>query len=74
MGLGHKEYCNCGGTTCTGKTTYTATYSPPCKHANGWHVTVSFWIFRKRVFICSDCGEVLSSNVRGNAPEPAPRT
>ena len=27
-----------------------------CKHRSGWYVTVSFWIFRKRIFVCSDCG------------------
>ena len=27
-----------------------------CKHRNGWYVTVRFWIFRKRIFVCSDCG------------------
>lgn len=64
MGIEHGEYCNCGGTACTGEATYTATYSPPCEHANGWHVLVPFWIFRKRVFVCSDCGEVLPSNAK----------
>lgn len=27
-----------------------------CKHMNGWYVTVPFWIFSKRIFVCSDCG------------------
>ena len=27
-----------------------------CKHRNGWYVTVRFWIFSKRIFVCSDCG------------------
>ena len=34
----------------------TATYTPPCQHLTGWYVTVKFWIFSKRVFVCSDCG------------------
>lgn len=29
-----------------------------CAHGNGWSVTVPFWIFTKRVFVCSDCGAV----------------
>jgi hypothetical protein len=29
---------------------------PECKHLNGWYIVVSFWIFRKRIFVCSDCG------------------
>lgn len=29
-----------------------------CSHANGWYATVSFWIFKKRIFVCSGCGEV----------------
>lgn len=27
-----------------------------CKHRDGWYVTVRFWIFSKRIFVCSDCG------------------
>jgi hypothetical protein len=36
-------------------TDYSAT-TPACQHANGWYVTVKFWIFSKHVFVCSDCG------------------
>ena len=36
---------------------YTSTNRKPCPHQNGWHVAVKFWIFTKRVFVCSDCGE-----------------
>ena len=59
MGLGN-DYCevNCGATECTG----TWQYAERCKHENGWWVVVPFWIFRKRVFVCSDCGGVLPSN------------
>lgn len=32
------------------------TGTTPCQHENGWYGTVWFWIFRKRVFCCSDCG------------------
>jgi len=39
-----------------GMKTYTSTVTEPCKHANGWFVTVKFWIFSKRIFVCSDCG------------------
>jgi len=31
----------------------------PCHHKNGWYGYVSFWIFRREVFACSDCGEFL---------------
>ncbi len=65
MGIEHGYYCNCGGTDCTGRPTYTATSSPLCNHANGWHVTVRFWIFSKRIFVCSDCGESMPSNAGG---------
>ncbi len=40
---------------------YTTTSSSVCAHLNGWHVVVPFWIFTKRVFVCSDCGEVRDS-------------
>ena len=33
--------------------------SSDCVHENGWYVTVPFWIFKKRVYVCSDCGDVL---------------
>jgi len=46
-------YVNCGWTDCMA----TVTYSEPCKHKNGWYVVVKFWIFSKRIFVCSDCGE-----------------
>jgi transposase len=37
-------------------TTGTASACPICEHKNGWYVVVNFWIFRKRIFVCSDCG------------------
>lgn len=60
------------GTDCTGKSTYTATYSPPCEHKNGWYVSVPFWVFIKRVFVCSDCGEVLPPNSNVSRGETTP--
>jgi len=27
-----------------------------CGHNTGWYVTVKFWIFSKRIYVCSDCG------------------
>jgi len=42
------------------KATVSATHtSRHCTHWNGWYVTVWFWMFKKRVFVCSDCGEVV---------------
>lgn len=38
-----------------GMKTYTAT-TLECYHRNGWYINVKFWIFSKRVFVCSDCG------------------
>ena len=38
------------GTVCTGMI---------CEHKNGFYDTVYFWIFRKRVFVCTDCERIL---------------
>ena len=46
---------NCGGTGCYAKTTVSS--KPICKHKNGWYVTVRFFIWEKRIYVCSDCGE-----------------
>lgn len=40
----------------------TMTTAEPCQHANGWYYTVRFWIFKRRIFGCSDCGEVIYGN------------
>jgi len=45
------------------KTTYTTSTARAfveCKHKNGWYAHVKFWIFCKKVFVCSDCGEYLT--------------
>ena len=47
-----------GGEMRDGDCTATTTTGYDCKHKNGWFVTVKFWIFQKRVFVCSDCGSV----------------
>ena len=39
-----------------GMNTMTFTERDKCRHDNGWYVTVRFWIFKKRIFVCSDCG------------------
>jgi len=31
----------------------------PCHHKNGWYGVVYFGIFRRHVFACSDCGDIL---------------
>ena len=33
------------------------TYTPECKHENGFYLDVKFWIFTKMIFICTDCCE-----------------
>ena len=38
--------------------TTTLSTPPECKHGNGWYVTFRIWIFKKRAFVCSDCGNV----------------
>ena len=38
-------------------TTRQITHFNQCPHANGWYVTVTFWIFCRRIFVCSDCGD-----------------
>lgn len=42
----------------THTTTFTATTKfDECEHKNGWYVTVKmWWIFEKRIYVCSDCG------------------
>ena len=35
---------------------YTPTSRTYCKHLNGWYIVVRFWVFKKRLFVCSDCG------------------
>lgn len=39
--------------------TTTSTSSPICSHKNGWYGKVSFWLFNRRIFMCSDCGKLL---------------
>jgi hypothetical protein len=38
--------------------TFTAT-GRECKHLNGWYGIIPFWIFRRKIFMCSDCGDAL---------------
>lgn len=28
-----------------------------CTHNNGFYSSIPFWIFKKRIFSCTDCGE-----------------
>lgn len=39
--------------TCTG------TCWPKCTHSNGWYANILFWVFTRKIFVCSDCGEAL---------------
>lgn len=39
---------------------HTSTLPDNCEHLNGWYVNVKFWMFIKRIYVCSDCGEVTS--------------
>lgn len=39
--------------------TTSTTAGRQCKHLNGWYAIIPFWIFRRKIFMCSDCGETL---------------
>lgn len=39
----------------------TSTDYQQCKHKNGWFLTIEFWIFKKRIYVCSDCGEYFTA-------------
>ena len=40
-----------------GMSMMTFTNRKECQHRNGWYLTVPLWIFSKRIFVCSDCGD-----------------
>jgi hypothetical protein len=40
-------------------TTVTVTFGKICKHLNGWYIYPRFWIFKRKYFVCSDCGELI---------------
>ena len=44
----------------------TFTIGKTCKHENGWYVTIPFFfdLFKKRVYVCSDCGDVLHEDFK----------
>ncbi len=37
----------------------TVTSGPQCRHENGWYVSVPFWVFSRRIYVCCDCGAYL---------------
>jgi len=39
--------------------TSTSTSHRKYQHKNGWYANVKFWIFTKRIYMCSDCGEII---------------
>ena len=39
--------------------TSTSTSHRKCQHKNGWYANVKFWIFTKRIYLCSNCGEII---------------
>ena len=41
-------------------TVTTTSNGKPCEHKSGWYVYVDFWIFCKKLYVCSDCGEVIN--------------
>jgi len=51
--VNENEYCGCASSCTSG------TMGDLCKHDNGIFDSVPFFIFKKRIFICFDCGLVL---------------
>jgi hypothetical protein len=43
---------------------YSGTTPEECSHKNGWIVNVKILFLSKRVFVCSDCGDVLNEKNR----------
>ena len=39
----------------------TITTTTQCQHENGWFGTVWFWVFKKRIFCCTDCGAFIDA-------------
>lgn len=54
-GSGSVIYVNLGINTAD--TVHVLSVSNGCEHKNGWYVTVRFFLWEKRIFVCSDCGE-----------------
>jgi hypothetical protein len=47
----------------SGYTAVTISATPPCKHNNGWYHSIPARFFgRRRVFVCTDCGDILTPN------------
>ena len=40
-------------------TEVTTTKSIQCKHKTGWYEEIPFWVFRKKVFVCTDCERIV---------------
>lgn len=36
----------------------TSTYIP-CTHKHGWYGIVKFWLFKKKMFFCTDCNRFI---------------
>ena len=52
--VNENEYCGCASSCTSG------TMGDLCKHDNGCWITVTtFWVFKKRLFFCYDCEDVL---------------
>lgn len=39
--------------------TMTASTGQACPHRNGECYTIPFWIFKKKIFVCTDCGRAI---------------
>ncbi len=41
------------------KTSATISFQKFCKHQNGCYIYPTFLFFKKKYFVCSDCGELI---------------
>jgi formamidopyrimidine-DNA glycosylase len=48
----------------------TVSNGPRCQHLNGWYITASFWVFKKRLFVCSDCGSAIEEKKPAEKGKP----
>lgn len=51
-----------------GEMEMTATTWPPeedpCRHLNGWYDTIRGFFFDRRVFVCTDCKEIINQAIK----------
>lgn len=58
----HKCEWNCGSTTCHAP--YRPYTSIRCDHESTWEYDVSIWFFKKRVYVCTECGLMMDKTFK----------